>query len=1120
MIDAAGFRTPLPILAIALVLAACGDGGAGSSTRFELLAPERTGVRFENTITPTEEHDFRNHAFIYNGAGVALGDVDGDGLTDIYLTGNMVSSRLFLNRGEMRFTDVTEEAGVATDRWATGASMVDIDADGDLDIYVSVSGPDRGDPARRANLLFVNRGDGTFVEEAARWGIADTGFTTHSAFLDHDRDGDLDLYLLGNSPGEFARGDTGQPQLEQGTGNPAGFDRLYRNDGNGSFSDVSAQAGILARLGYGLGVVVADLNRDGWPDIYVSNDIAPNDVLYVNNGDGTFTDRLAEWLDHTSYAGMGVDIADFSNDGWPDILQADMTPAPLAERKRVSGTSTFAALEALRSRGFSPQHNLNTLQLSRGPTPAGGMTFSQVSRMAGVAYTDWSWTTLFADWDNDGLKDILITNGYPKAVTDLDYQANSRTVMRLNDRRMGERLAKEMLDSLPGFEVANHVFRNEGDLTFSDRSHDWGLREVAYSYGAAAGDLDNDGRLDLVVNNIDAPAYVYRNVPGGGPPAHFLRVVLAGEGANRRGLGAKVTVVTGERRQYVDHTPYRGFMSTMDDRVHFGLGGAERVDSLEVVWPDGRVQRLAGLPVDTTVTLRQRDAVRLREAGRGAGAVRPLLQALGAGVLPYEHRHASYRNDFELQPLLPYQLSSEGPPLAVADVDGDGREDVFVGGGPGGAGVLFLQRGGGFVEAPHPQPWAADSAHDDWGATFVDADGDGRPDLYVASGGYHLAPRSRLLQDRLYLNRGDGRFEAAPGALPEMRTSTAAVAAADYDGDGRTDLFVAGRLAPGDYPSPVRSHLLHNEGGRFSDVTAAMVPELADSAGMVTAAAWVDFDGDGALDLVTAGIWMPIRFFRNEGARLREVTGSTGLSNLRGWWYSLAVGDLDADGDADLVAGNLGLNHTYTTAREGPFGVYAADFSGDRVTDIVFTQEVDGREYPFYGLALLGRDFDALTAAYPTVAAFSDQTVADIFGAARLGDALHYQADTFASVWLRNDGGGRFSRIALPPIAQISPVRAILVEDLDRDGHADLLLAGNTLRMEPNSAPADAGKGLWLKGDGQGRFRPFSPAASGFLAPGDVRALATVATPGGRLLLVSNHAGPLQAFTVTPPHAN
>jgi hypothetical protein len=529
------------------------------------------------------------------------------------------------------------------------------------------------------------------------------------------------------------------------------------------------------------------------------------------------------------------------------------------------------------------------------------------------------------------------------------------------------------------------------------------------------------------------------------------------------------------------------------------------------------MQLLTEIDADRLIVVRQADAARppVRDAASRSRA-KPLFRPVESPLAPaYAHGAANYWVDYDLQPLLPYEPSREGPPVAVADVDGDGLEDLFVGGSAGSPGRLYLQQADGrFLAALDPQPWAADSAHQDWGATFFDADGDGLQDLYVASGGYYLAPQSRLLQDRLYLNRGGGRFVRALDALPEMLTCSASVEAGDFNGDGRVDLFVGGRLTPGDYPTPTRSYVLRNDGGRFTDVTAEVAPDLIDPGGMVTAAVWMDFDADGALDLVTAGTWMPIRFYRNEGGRLREATGSLGLGEMRGWWYSLATGDLDGDGRPDLVAGNLGQNYSYTTSGESPFGVYAGDFSGDQVTEIVFTQEVDGTEYPYYGLALLGRDFDALRAAYPTFASFATESVRDIFGAARLRDAQHYQADTFSSVWLKNEGDGQFSAVDLPPIAQISPIRGIVIDDLDGDGRVDLLVAGNTLRTEPNTAPADAGKGLWMRGDGLGGFTPISPAASGFLAPHDVRDLALVRTPAGKLVVVANNGGTLQVFTV------
>lgn len=1110
-------RTRRLLLVVSLLsLQGCGRGET-APPRFRLLTPDQTGVTFANTLTPSESHNYLEDFFFYNGAGVAVGDINDDGLPDIYLTGNMVSSRLYLNRGDMRFEDITESAGVMTDRWATGVTMVDIDGDGDLDIYVSVSGPEWSAPEERANLLFINNGDNTFAEAASAYGIADTGFTTHAVFLDYNGDGYLDLFLLGNSPGDFGRGESGQSAFGARSANPAGFDQLYRNNGDGTFTNVSEEAGLLRRLGYGLGVVATDLNGDGWPDIYVSNDIAPSDVLYINNRDGTFTDRAAEWLGHTSFAGMGIDIADFSNNGWPDILQTDMMPEDLASRKRVSGSTAYTDLEGMRRRGFTPQYNANALQLNHGVTEDGQIIFSEIARMAGVAYTEWSWSALFGDYDNDGFKDIFITNGYPKAVIDFDFQSRNHNAQRLRDQQRSRQQIEENLEKLHAYHVPNYIFRNEADLTFTDRTREWGLSHPGFSYGAAHADLNNNGRLDLVVNNIDAPAFIYENVSPRDGRDHYLQVRLEGEYPNRRGVGAKLILTAGGQKQYIDHTPYRGYMSTMDDRVHFGLGAADRVDSLEVVWPDGRYQLLADIPANQLIAIRQPDATGRREPGSSAGRrrnriFRPVDSDNG---LAYEHRENSSRVDYAVQPLLPYQISRQGPPLAVADVTGNGLDDVFIGGAAGLPGRLFLQQADGrFVESMDAQPWEADRNHEDWGALFFDADGNGLPDLYVASGGYHLAPASRLLQDRLYLNQGGGRFVKAAGALPEMPTSTASVRAGDFTGDGRLDLFVGGRLTPGNYPTPTRSYLLRNDGGRFTDITGEVAPELLEPGGMITDAAWLDFNGDGRLDLVTAGTWMPIQFYANDGVRLRNVTASMRLPRMRGWWYRLEIGDFDNDGLPDLVAGNLGLNHSYTTGERSRFGVYAADFRGNRTTDPIFTQEIDGTEYPFYGLALLGRDFDALSLRYPTFEAFAGASVQQIFGKARLREALHYQADTFASVWLRNNGDGTFRSIELPAVAQISPIRGIVVHDVDGDGNLDLLVAGNTYETEPNTPRADAGKGLWLRGDGRGSFTPVSPFESGFLAPLDVRNLALIDTPAGKMVLVANNGGPLQAFTV------
>ena len=1086
---------------------------------FELLAADRTGVAFANTITTSDTLNVQTDPYVYNGAGVAVGDIDNDGLPDMYFAGNMVSSRLYLNKGDMRFEDVTARAGTATNRWVTGVTMVDIDNDGYLDIYASVSGPAWSSPESRGNLLFVNNRNRTFTERAAQYGIADHGFTTQSVFLDYDGDGCLDLFVLNNSPADFSRSDLSATPSGVRVETPDSHNQLYRNDCRGHFTNVSDQAGILRKTGYGLGVAVADVNGDAWPDIYVSNDVVANDVLYINNRNGTFSDRAAQSLKHASFAGMGVDIADFNNDGWPDVLQVDMLPRALDRRKRVLGFATPSSVNELRSRGVRDDYSANTLQLSNGVTKDGDVVFSEIARLAGISHTDWSWSALFADFDNDGLKDIFIGNGYPKAVNDLDYMTTTTTAMRPGLRNASNRKALDNLRRLPTYETPNYVFRNAGDLTFADKSAAWGLSQVGFSYGAAYADLNNDGRLDLVINNMDAPAFIYENVRRSDEAHHWLAVRLEGLAPNRRAVGATLVLTTGGRKQFLYQSPSRGFMSSVDDRLHFGLGSAARADSLEVFWPDGRYQLLTALDADRLVTVKQADATLRRRAEFGAPAASAAPQTVftsidGASGLSLRHQTPS-SVDYTVQPLIPYMISRQGPPIAVADVNGDGLQDVFVGGVSGATRRLFLQqKDGRFAPAPAQQAWESDGTYEDWGAAFIDANGDGLPDLYVSSGGYPLFEGSPLLQDRLYVNRGGGRFARDSAALPKMLTSKGAVRVGDFNGDGRPDLFVGGRLSPRRYPYPARSYLLRNDGGRFTDVTEQVAPELVRPGGMVTDAVWVDLDGDKRLDLVTAGEWMPIQFYHNDGARLRDVTSSTRLPSTRGWWSSLAVGDFDRDGRPDLVAGNLGLNYTYTTARDSLFGVYAGSFSGNLGTDVVLTQQIDGKEVPLAGMVPLGRELYQLAIRYPTYASFSTATMAQLFGQPALDSALHRQVDTFASVVLHNEGGGAFSSSPLPRLAQIAPIKASVVHDFDGDGNLDLLVAGNLYDSEPNTPRADAGNGLWLRGDGRGGFVPVSPRASGFLAPHNASGLALFDTPAGKAVLVANTGDSLQVFGV------
>jgi hypothetical protein len=1094
-------------------LASC-TGGEGGRPLFKLLSANETGITFANTITTSNELNEQTDPYVYNGAGVAVGDIDNDGLPDIFFSGNMVSSRLYLNAGRMRFKDITTPAGVATRRWATGATMVDVNNDGYLDIYVSVSGPAWSKAADRANLLFINNRNRTFTEAAEQYAIADTGFTTHAVFLDYNRDSCLDLFVLNNSPKDFSRGVTGSPIGGRGT-TPGSHNDLYQNDCHGKFRNVSQEAGILRDVGFGLGVVVGDLNGDRWPDIYVSNDVAPNDVVYINNGDGTFTDRASKMLKHSSYAGMGVDIADFNNDGRPDILQVDMLPRDLERRKRTHGYSTYGSMLDARARGFRDDYSQNSLQLSNGVTTDGNVVFSEIARMAGVSHTDWSWSALFADFDNDGYKDIFVGNGYPKAVNDQDYM---NAVNAANQRRDVSRL-RQLLTELPSYDLSNYVFRNNGNLTFADKTRQWGMDQPSYSYGAAYADLDKDGRLDLVVNNIDAPAFVYQNVAPADDAHHYIDITLAGESPREltAGIGADLVLTIGREKQYVYCTPYRGFMSTMEAMAHFGVGRALRVDSLEVHWPDGRYQVLTNLTVDQRLVVKQTEGSQRIPANRratGAPVQNSWFQSLHLRGLEYKQLPTSLP-DYTIQPLLPYMVSIHGPPIAVADVNGDALDDAFIGGGGGVAGTLFIQqKDGSFVQSSHGQPWEADKTYEDWGATFFDANGDGLRDLYVASGGYRLGPSSPLLQDRLYINKGGGRFARDSSALPAMLTSKSHVRAGDFNADGRPDLFVGGRLTPRKYPFPTRSYVLRNDGGKFTDVTEQIAPELVNPGGMVTDAVWIDFDGDKRLDLVTAGEWMPIQFYKNDGTRLRNVTQSTRLPPLRGWWYSIAAGDFDNDGRPDLVAGNLGTNYTYTTSKDSTFGVYANNFTGNQTTDIIFTKDIRGTEYPFAGMAPLGREIYTTSARFPTYGSFARASVREMFSPAQLQQAVHYQADSFSSVYLHNDGSGRFSSVPLPNLAQIAPIKAIIARDIDGDGNLDLLVAGNLYDAEPNTPRADAGNGLWLRGDGRGGFIPVPASESGFLAPGNVAGLTLIDTRAGKAVLVANTGDSLQAFAI------
>ena len=1091
------------------------------SHRFQKLDPAQTGIYFENRIQADDSYNVQEDIFIYNGAGVAIGDINNDGYPDIYFSGNQVSGRLYLNKGDYQFEDITESAGIETTQWVTGASMVDINDNGFLDIYLSVSGPEWTSPEERQNLLFLNNGDNTFTEAAAQFNIHDSGFTTHAVFLDYNGTGFLDLFLLSNSPGEFGRGDSGIMGFGSRSANPDGFDKLYRNNGDGTFTDVSEEAGILKRLGYGLGVVATDLNGNGWPDIYVSNDITPNDVLYINNGDGTFTDRAADFLRHTSFAGMGIDIADFTNNGWPDIMQTDMKPRELSSRKRVSGSNTLQGQHDLSRRGYFPHFNLNTLQYHQGITESGDIIFSQISRMAGVADTDWSWTALFGDYNNNGWKDLLVTNGYPKAVNDFDYQSDMHNARRLPNSEMVRERELEILDQLHGYEVTNHIFHNNGDLTFTEKTDEWGLYEPGFSYGAAHADLNNNGRLDIVINNINSSASIYKSIiPEDSISNNYMQIQLSGKSPNRRGIGSKIYLTAGNERQYLYHSPYRGYMSTMDDRVHFGIGQSSIVDSLEVIWPDGAKQVLYDVQPNQLITLHQVNSNFQNSSDPNSfrDTSKYFHEINASSLINFKHTENLHSSDYGIQPLLPYEVSKQGPVIAVADVNGNGLDDIYIGGERNIAGKLFLQQPDGrFLESDVPD-FETDRQFEDWGAIFFDANVNGLPDLYVASGSYQSFPDSELLQDRLYFNMGNGEFNRDPYALPFINTPTSTIAFGDIAGDGDNDLFIGGRISPGSYPLPVRSYILHNNQGKFTDITDDFAPEFASSKGMITDATWLDINNNGMLDLITVGEWMNIEFFENSGNGLTNITSVMNLPPTRGWWFSMTTGDFNGNGLTDIAVGNLGLNHSYQTSSESPFGIFADDFSENGTVDILLTKGIGQSDYPLHGLALLGRELIPIATRYNSFESFSDVSIREIFGSARVEQSTHYKADTFASVWLENNGDGTFLIHELPKEAQMSPIMAMqsLNSDSGNQNCNDLVIAGNIFNTEANVAKADAGSGLYLRCSRDSTFEPISFTKSGLLTPGNVRSLQIVQSSVSSILLIGNNSENLQLFKRNP----
>ena len=1093
-------------LLIALALAGC-RRSAEPPALFERLAPSTTGITFENRLPDDSALNILNFLYYYNGGGVAAGDVDGDGRPDLYFTSNLGSDRLYLNRGGYRFEDVTTRAGVAgPSGWNTGVTMADVDGDGRLDIYVSTVSY-RG--LRGHNALYINNGDGTFTDRAHDFGLDFEGYATQAAFFDYDGDGDLDLFTISYSTHDDQT--SGAPKRDVRATRGGG--RLYRNDG-GHFVDVSASAGIYGGVeGFGLGLVVSDIDLDGCPDVYVANDFQENDFLYHNNCDGTFTESIARATGHTSRFSMGVDAADVNDDGRPDLIVADMLPDEEAIRNSSASTEDYALSESRIRAGYHPQIARNTLQLNRGDG-----RFSEIGLLAGVSATDWSWAPLLADLDDDGHKDLFITSGIYRRPNDLDYidfvgQPSVQAALADTTNPANRALVQRM-PHVPG---RNRAFRNGGDLRFTDVSRPWGLDGAGFSNGAVYVDLDNRGTLDLVVNAIDAPAAIYRNRGRGATGNNSLTVALHGTGGNTGGIGTKLFVRSGGRTQLVEQSPTRGFQSSVDPRLHVGLGRAATAESVTVVWPDRRFQLLTNVPANRPLVLSQRDA-----SGRWSppAVATPLFHDVTAERrVDVTHVENAFV-DFEREPLMPRLLSTEGPALAAADVNGDGLDDLFFGGSVRQAARLLLQQRDGTFRPSEQPSIAADSIAEDVDAVFFDANGDGSPDLYVVSAGNQFEIPAAPMRGRLYLNDGEGHFTRDVAAIPELYDNGGCVAAGDFDGDGHIDLFVGSRSVPGRYGVSPKSRLLRNDGrGRFVDVTAERAPALSD-AGMITSAAPVDYDGDGHLDLVVAGEWTPVRVFHGEQGRLVERTTQVGLDGSEGWWNSVTIADVNGDGRPDLVLGNLGLNSFITASPSAPARLYVGDFAHDgRPVPILTVPRADG-EHPVAGRDELIRAIPALRERFPTYASFGASTIDRIVPEADRRAARTLVARTFASAVALNDGRGHVSLHPLPLEAQFAPVQAAVAEDFDGDGRIDLLLGGNFYGVPPIQGRYDASYGLLLRGTGGGRFAAIDMMQSGIEITGQVRRIRSLRSTSGRLVAVARNADRLLLLQAGAPSSD
>jgi enediyne biosynthesis protein E4 len=1098
-------------LVIFLSLIACRD--QLPSALFAELPSEHTGITFSNQVTQSGDNHVLNYGYFFNGGGVATGDINNDGLVDIYFSGNQVSNKLYLNKGDFEFEDITDKAGVgASEGWKTGVTMTDINLDGWMDIYVCRSA--MSDSLLRENLLFINNQDRTFTERAKEFGLNDNSYSTHAAFFDFDNDHDLDLFVLNHSLPRYAGFSKLLASMKNQDGGKFGS-KLYQNQ-NGKYVNVSKQAGLISNvLSFGLGVGISDLNNDGFMDMYISNDFNEEDYLYMNNGDGTFTNTIKTATDHVSLFSMGSDIADINNDGLTDIYTLDMLPASNERIKLSSGDDNYDKYQVLVNSGFHHQTTRNMLQLNNGDG-----TFSEIGQLAGISNTDWSWAAVFQDFDGDGWKDLFVTNGYEKDYTNMQF-LKFTVDEKLKSQQTGASMdVQRILNSMPSINEGNFLFQNNGDLSFSNKTKEWGITTKNKSSGTAYADFDNDGDQDLVVNVMNGGALVYRNSSAEKKQTGYVRIELLKNNKGINVIGTKVKAYSSGTQatdtfqisafQYFEFIPVRGYQSSMMSPISIGLGNTSQLDSVSITWPDGKKSSFKNVLAGSVISPAYADAKSSTPKGSAKNISTPLLDS--SNLINWTHQPADV-NDFKRQILLPHMYSYSGPKMATGDVNSDGLEDIFVGGAKGQSSLLFFQQRNGEFKIQGSNPFAADKEYQDENATFFDADGDKDLDLYVVGGGYLFNTNDPMLQDRLYRNDGRGNFMKDGRAIPAETEAGSVVVPFDLDGDKDLDLFVGGRITPGQYPVNPKSLLLINDGnGNFVNRSEEFAPGLQYT-GMVCDARATDIDKDGRSDLILAGEWMPIEAWMNRNGKLVNETSKWFPFANNGWWNCLDVNDFDNDGDLDVMAGNAGTNNQFNVSTIFPATLIFKDFNNDNQVDPFFCYFINGKSYPYASRDEALGQVNFLKPRFPDYTSYANVSIENIFTPEELKDTVLLKANELRTCLFENKGG-YFENKVLPTQAQWSPVYSIASVDVNGDGLKDLVIGGNESYVRVRLGRNSSSRGMLFVNKGKNEFEFVPNKKSGLDLKGDVREVKVVMSESQTTLLVGAVGQPVQSYII------